>query len=206
MRYAIPGLRRLIRGMAPAVVVSSEAGLNLCTLIAVRTLPRRKPAQARVARGRQPVDRAASRSLSAEPHRLPNFTPRLPLCRSHHYAHRRSAARSACRISRSPTTIDLRDAHQRGGARRRSADRLARWDGETGRDDDLIVCVGRLSPEKDQRDADPGDDLAAGRVALASRHRRRRRGTTRARGLRAAATASPIASFSPVRSPIRSPG
>jgi glycosyltransferase involved in cell wall biosynthesis len=30
------------------------------------------------------------------------------------------------------------------------ADRLARWDGETGRDDDLIVCVGRLSPEKDQ--------------------------------------------------------
>jgi glycosyltransferase involved in cell wall biosynthesis len=29
------------------------------------------------------------------------------------------------------------------------ASRLAQWDGETGRDDDLIVSVGRLSPEKD---------------------------------------------------------
>jgi hypothetical protein len=40
IRYAIPGLRRLIRAMAPGLVISSEAGLNLCTLIAVRTLPR----------------------------------------------------------------------------------------------------------------------------------------------------------------------
>jgi glycosyltransferase involved in cell wall biosynthesis len=30
-------------------------------------------------------------------------------------------------------------------------DRIARWDGEAGRERDLIVCVGRLSPEKDQR-------------------------------------------------------
>src|ERR1700722_17071324 len=28
---------------------------------------------------------------------------------------------------------------------------LAQWDGETGREQGLIVCVGRLSPEKDQR-------------------------------------------------------
>ena len=31
------------------------------------------------------------------------------------------------------------------------AHRIAQWDGETGREDDLIVSVGRLSPEKDQR-------------------------------------------------------
>ncbi|MGA8324014.1 MAG: glycosyltransferase [Xanthobacteraceae bacterium] len=32
-----------------------------------------------------------------------------------------------------------------------AAERLAQWDGETGREQGLIVCVGRLSPEKDQR-------------------------------------------------------
>ena len=40
LRYAVPGLRRLIRATAPALVVSSEASLNLCALVAVRTLPR----------------------------------------------------------------------------------------------------------------------------------------------------------------------
>jgi glycosyltransferase involved in cell wall biosynthesis len=29
-------------------------------------------------------------------------------------------------------------------------DRIAQWDGDSGREDDLIVCVGRLSAEKDQ--------------------------------------------------------
>src|SRR5208282_4638363 len=41
LRYAIPGLRRMIRAEAPSLVISSEASLNLCTLIAVRTMPRR---------------------------------------------------------------------------------------------------------------------------------------------------------------------
>ncbi len=41
LRYALPGLRRTIRAIAPAVVVASEASLSLCTLIAIHTLPRR---------------------------------------------------------------------------------------------------------------------------------------------------------------------
>ena len=32
-----------------------------------------------------------------------------------------------------------------------AANRIAQWDGEAGRENDLIVCIGRLSPEKDQR-------------------------------------------------------
>ena len=32
-----------------------------------------------------------------------------------------------------------------------AANRIAEWDGEAGRENDLIVCIGRLSPEKDQR-------------------------------------------------------
>jgi hypothetical protein len=35
-------LRRSLRELLPAAIVSSEASLNLCTLIAVCTLPRRK--------------------------------------------------------------------------------------------------------------------------------------------------------------------
>jgi glycosyltransferase involved in cell wall biosynthesis len=31
-----------------------------------------------------------------------------------------------------------------------TVNRIAQWDGETGRESDLVVCVGRLSPEKDQ--------------------------------------------------------
>jgi hypothetical protein len=41
IRYAIPGVRRLIRTLAPAVVVSSGIpSLNLATLLAVRMLAR----------------------------------------------------------------------------------------------------------------------------------------------------------------------
>jgi hypothetical protein len=40
LRYAIPGLRRAIRAIVPRLVVSSEAGLNLCSLVEVRLLPR----------------------------------------------------------------------------------------------------------------------------------------------------------------------
>jgi hypothetical protein len=43
LRYAILGLRNAIRARAPDIVVSSEASLNLLTLIAVRTLRRSRP-------------------------------------------------------------------------------------------------------------------------------------------------------------------
>lgn len=43
MRYAVPGLRRVIRALAPSVVVSSGIpSLNLATLVAVRTLVHRQ--------------------------------------------------------------------------------------------------------------------------------------------------------------------
>jgi len=37
IRYAVLGLRRRLRELLPAAVISFEASLNLCTLIAVRT-------------------------------------------------------------------------------------------------------------------------------------------------------------------------
>jgi hypothetical protein len=41
LRYAIPGLRRVVRAVAPRAVLSSGTA-NLPTLVAVRTLPRQE--------------------------------------------------------------------------------------------------------------------------------------------------------------------
>jgi glycosyltransferase involved in cell wall biosynthesis len=149
LRYAIPGLRRLIRGVAPDIVVSSEACLNLCTLVAVRTLPRRS-------RPKLVLREVGSPSIAQyhDPYRQNRIAYRIL---RHLYRH-------ADRI------ITLTDGARRDLVQNFAvpdaivsamltnavipaamANRIARWDGEAGRDNDLIICVGRLSPEKDQR-------------------------------------------------------
>ena len=84
--------------------------------------------------------------------------------------------------------------------------RIAQWDGEAGREDDLIVCVGRLSPEKDQRTLIRALSLLPAaqpwRLAIVGDGA----GTSRAAKPWRTTSASPIASSSPVRSPIRLPG
>jgi glycosyltransferase involved in cell wall biosynthesis len=148
VRYAVRAAPPSSRAFA-AAVISSEASLNLCTLIAVRTLPRRKQPKL--------VLREVGSPSIAQIH-----DP---------YAQNRIAYRILRRFYRhSDRVVALTE-----GARRdlrenfavpdgvialmltnavippATAARLAQWDGETGRDKDLIVCVGRLSPEKDQR-------------------------------------------------------
>jgi glycosyltransferase involved in cell wall biosynthesis len=148
LRYAVPGLRRLIRDTAPAVVISSEASLNLCTLVAVRTLP---PAS----RPKLVLREVGSPSIAL--HRDPYLQNRIAyriLRRAYGYADRIVTLTDGAR----------RDLTQNFSVPERSiavmltnavvppatVSRLAQWDGETGRDSDLIVCIGRLSPEKDQ--------------------------------------------------------
>jgi glycosyltransferase involved in cell wall biosynthesis len=149
LRYAVPGLRRAIRALAPRLVVSSESGLNLCSLVAVRSLPR----------GIRP--KLALREVGS-----PSIAQYRDPYRQNRVAYRflRYLYRHADRI------ITLTDGARRDLARNFSvperlisvmrsnavippamADRIARWDGESGREPDLIVCVGRLSPEKDHR-------------------------------------------------------
>jgi glycosyltransferase involved in cell wall biosynthesis len=149
MRYAVPGLRRVIRTAAPSIVVSSGIpSLNLATLVAVRTLPR----------GRRPkvVLREAA---------VPSMARHDP-SRSNRIAYRilRHLYRRADRI------ITLTDEAKRELVQNFSVPeslisvmhlnavippsmvaRMSQWDGETGRERDLIVCVGRLSREKDHR-------------------------------------------------------
>ncbi len=149
LRYAVPGLRRLIRETAPAVVISSEASLNLCTLVAVRTLPR-------ASRPRLVLREVGSPSIAL--HRDPYLQNRVAyrlLRRAYAYADRIVALTEGAR----------RDLADNFAVPERSiatmltnavvppamVSRIAQWDGEAGRENDLIVCIGRLSPEKDQR-------------------------------------------------------
>jgi glycosyltransferase involved in cell wall biosynthesis len=149
LRYALPGLRRAIRAIAPRLVVSSEAGLNLCSLVAVRSLPRAD-------RPRLVLREVGSPSIAQ--HQDP--------CRQNRLAYRilRHFYRYADHII-TLTEGARRDLAQNFSVPERMisvmrvnavippamAGRIAGWDGESGREPDLIVCVGRLSPEKDHR-------------------------------------------------------
>jgi glycosyltransferase involved in cell wall biosynthesis len=148
LRYAIPGLRRLIRALAPAVVISSEASLNLCTLIAVRTLPRRN-------RPKLVLREVGSPSIAQrhDPYRQNRIAYRIL---RHLYRHADrivtltdGARRDLVQNFAVPDTI-VSAMLTNAVIPPAMVNRIAQWDGE-GRENDLIVCVGRLSPEKDQR-------------------------------------------------------
>jgi glycosyltransferase involved in cell wall biosynthesis len=149
LRYAIPGLRRAMRMIGPTVIVSSEAALNLCTLIAARTIARDN---------RPKIVLREVGSPSVARHRDPYLSNRIA------YRVLRRLYRGADRI------ITLTDGARRDLIENFSApaamvsvmdtnavippamvERLRQWDGESGRESDLIVSVGRLSPEKDHR-------------------------------------------------------
>lgn len=149
LRYAVPGLRRLIRDTAPAVVVSSEASLNLCTLVAVRTL---SPAS----RPKLVLREVGSPSIAL--HRDPYLQNRIAyriLRRAYAYADRIVTLTDGARrdLASNFAVPDRLIAVMLTNAvvPPATVSRIAQWDGETGREDDLIVCIGRLSPEKDQR-------------------------------------------------------
>ena len=149
LRYAIPGLRRLIRDLAPAAVISSEASLNLCALIAVRTLRRasrpklilREVGSPSVAQRRDPYlqNRIAYRILR----RFYSYADRIITLTE---GARRDLAENFA-VPDQLIAVMLTNAVVPPAA----ANRIAQWDGEAGRENDLIVCIGRLSPEKDQR-------------------------------------------------------
>ena len=149
LRYAIPGLRRMIRDTAPAVVMSSEASLNLCTLVAVRTLSRRR-------RPKLVLREVGSPSIAQ--HRDPYLQNRVAyriLHRAYAYADRIVTLTEGARrdlvtnfaVPDELISVMLTNAVVPPAM----ANRIEQWDGEAGRENDLIVCVGRLSPEKDQR-------------------------------------------------------
>ncbi len=149
LRYAIPGLHRLIRDLAPTVVVSSEASLNLCTLVAVRTL-------SWASRPKLVLREVGSPSIALyrDPHLQNRIAYRI-LRRAYAYADRIVTLTDGARrdLAENFAVPDRLIAVMLTNAVVPPAmvSRIAQWDGEAGREDDLIVCIGRLSPEKDQR-------------------------------------------------------
>jgi glycosyltransferase involved in cell wall biosynthesis len=149
LRYAIPALRRALRDLGPAAVVSSEASFNLTTLIAVRTLPRHD-------RPRAVLREAGSPSIAQyhDPYRQHRIAYRI-LRRLYRYADRIIALTAGARddLVRNFSVPEQIVSVMRSNAvvPASVAKRLAQWDGESGRARDLIVSIGRLSPEKDHR-------------------------------------------------------
>jgi glycosyltransferase involved in cell wall biosynthesis len=149
MRYALPGLRRTIRALAPDIVVSSETGLNLCTLVAVRAMPRR-------ARPRLIWREVCSPSMARrrDPDRLNRIAYGL-FRWLYRYADRIVTLTEGGRrdlVENFAVPADLISVMRTNAVIPPAVvERLANWDGEAGRERDLVVCVGSLSPEKDQR-------------------------------------------------------
>jgi glycosyltransferase involved in cell wall biosynthesis len=149
LRYAIPGLRRAIRTLAPGVVVASEAALNLCALLAVQMLPPsdrpklvlREVSSPSVAQHNDPYvqNRIAYRLLRWFYRRADRIVA-LTEGDRHDLARIFSIPENIISLMRTNAVIPPA-----------IEGRLSQWDGETGRERDLIVCVGRLSPEKDHR-------------------------------------------------------
>jgi glycosyltransferase involved in cell wall biosynthesis len=148
MRYAVPGLRRMIRALAPRTIISSEAALNLCTLIAVRSLPR----------GIRPkliLREVGSPSIAQQhdPYLQNRFAYRV-LRHVYRFADRivtlTDGARSDLMKNFNVPGKTIATMLTNAVVPPATAETIACWDGEAGRDNDLIVCVGRLSPEKDQ--------------------------------------------------------
>jgi len=149
IRYAIPGLRRLMRTRRPRMIVSSESNLNLCCLAAVRTLPASE-------RPKLVLREVGSPSV-AQSHD-PHFQNRIAyhvLRRVYRHADRIvTLTRGACDdLVRNFTVPASRVAVMRSNAvvPAETVQRLARWDSESGREPGLIVSIGRLSPEKNHK-------------------------------------------------------
>jgi glycosyltransferase involved in cell wall biosynthesis len=149
MRYAIPALRRVIRTLAPAIVASSGIpSLNLATLLAVRMLSRRH-------RPKLILREAAVPSMARlDPSRSNRIAYRI-LRHLYRYADRvitqtDAAGRDLVRSFSVPETkISIMGLN--AVIPPQMVRSLSQWDGESGREADLILCVGRLSREKDHR-------------------------------------------------------
>jgi glycosyltransferase involved in cell wall biosynthesis len=149
IRSAFFGMRRAIRAIAPRMVLSSEASLNLCCLAAARTLPRSN---------RPSILLREVASPSAAQQHDPSWQSRLSyqiLHRFYRFADRVITLTDGARhdlIENFSVPAD-KVVVMRANAviTPETAERIARWDREEGREENLIVSVGRLSPEKNQR-------------------------------------------------------
>jgi glycosyltransferase involved in cell wall biosynthesis len=149
IRYALAAFRRAFRMLAPRLVLSSESSLNLCCIAAARSLPRAE---------RPKIVLREVASPSAAQKFDPSWQGRLAyraLPYLYRFADRVITLTEGARrdlVSNFAVPPELISVMRTNAViTPELSDRIARWDGEQGRESDLIVAVGRLSPEKDYR-------------------------------------------------------
>jgi glycosyltransferase involved in cell wall biosynthesis len=146
IRHAVLGLRKVIRTLAPRIVLSSESSLNLCSLAAIRLLPSRSRPKLIMREVSSP-----SVAQSSSPNPQNRIAYRI-LRHLYRHADRVITLTDGAKFDlvenfRVPVP-KISVMHSNAVVPPEAIARLARWDGETGREPNLIVCVGRLSPEK----------------------------------------------------------
>jgi len=146
IRYAIPGLRRAIRDLRPQYVLSSGPNLNLLCLTAVRSLPRRQ----------QPKILLREVNTPSYSERLdPRWQDRVAYRFLHRFYRNADCVVTLTDGSRRELVEQFYVPESKVAVMRANAvitpdvtERIARWDGEQGREPGLIVSIGRLSSEK----------------------------------------------------------
>jgi glycosyltransferase involved in cell wall biosynthesis len=147
IRYAIPGLRQTIRDIAPRYLLSSGPNLNLCCLAAVRSLPRRDQPKVILREVNTP---SYSEKLD------PRWQDRIAYRLLHVFYRNADRVVTLTDGARRELVTQFSIPAAKVAVMRSNAvitpehsDQIANWDGEQGREPDLIVSIGRLSPEKD---------------------------------------------------------
>ena len=146
MRYAIPGLRRLIRAVAPRYVLSSESSFNLLCLAAIRSLPWAERPKILMREVCSPTP-----AQNNDPYWQNRISYRI-LRRFFRYADQiitlTDGARRDLVENFSVPSDKVSTMWSNAVLTPEVSDRIARWDGEEGREPNLIVSVGRLSRRK----------------------------------------------------------
>jgi glycosyltransferase involved in cell wall biosynthesis len=149
MRYAIPRLRRAVRALRPAIVVSSGIpSLNVATLFAVRTIFSRL----------QPLLVLREAAVPSMAQHDPSWSNRIAyrlLRHLYRYADHivtltEGARRDLIRMFSIPDTM-ISVMGTNAVLSPQVRDWISRWNGDEERESDLVVCVARLSAEKGQR-------------------------------------------------------
>jgi glycosyltransferase involved in cell wall biosynthesis len=149
MRYAVPRLQRAIRASAPAIVVSSGIpSLNLATLVAVRTIPRRRRPKLVLREGAVP---SMARHDPSRSNRIAYRILRHLYRQADRIVTLTDGARHDIVTNFSVPASTISVMHTNAVLPPAIETWIAQWDGDRSRESDLVVSIGRLSAEKDYR-------------------------------------------------------
>jgi len=149
MRHAVLHLRRTICALRPQLILSSESGLNLFCLAAVRSLPRH-------ARPKVILREVGSPSVALKHGAYwQNRVAYRILRHAYRFADRiitlTDAAKQDLIENFATPAGKVATMSSNAVVTPEAVERIRQWDGESGREPDLIASVARLAPEKNHQ-------------------------------------------------------